>query len=119
MSYLLKLATRRPAPARVDEKLLLNLAGFHGGAYVRVFVGDTSAQRVRRGIPEPRIRLRIADCDNTISLWFELDSAENRENSLFKIDTLLGSLHRFRDALAAEAEDRAVSASRKEVACRT
>jgi hypothetical protein len=122
MTYLLQHATRRLRPsreARVDEKLWLNLPGFYGDAYVRVCVGDTSGLRARRRLPEPRIRLRVADCDSTISLWFSVDSAEERENALFKIDTLLGSLHRFRDALAAEAELRAEREHRKELTCRT
>jgi hypothetical protein len=123
VTYLLQHATRRlrtSREARVDEKVRLNLPGFYGDAYVRVFVGDTSLARVRRRrLPEPRIRLRVADCDSTISLWFALDSAEERENSLFKIDTLLASLHRFRDALAAEAELRAEREHRKELTCRT
>lgn len=106
MSYLTSYATRCPPAqgAGVDEKLRLNLPGFHGNAYVRVFVEDTSSRTWRRRPPKPRIRLRIADCANTISLWFELDSAEARENSRYKIDTLLGSLQRFRAALDAEAD---------------
>jgi hypothetical protein len=90
--------------AGVDERILLNLPGFHGGAYVRVFVEDTTFRKWRRRPPEPRIRLRIADCSNEISLWFELNSGPARENSLHKIDTLLGALERFRAALDAEAE---------------
>jgi hypothetical protein len=123
VTYLLQHATRRlrsSSDARVDEKLRLNLPGFYGDAYVRVFVGDTSLTRSRRRrLPEPRIRLRMADCDNTISLWFAVDSPGERENALFKIDTLLASLHRFRDALAAEVELRAERERRKELACRT
>src|SRR5262245_28200984 len=104
MSYLSTYATRNPRPrgAGVDEKLLLNLPGFHGGAYVRVFVEDTTFRRWRKRPPEPRVRLRIVDCASEISLWFELTTPELRENSLYKIDTLLGSLRRFRDALDAE-----------------
>ncbi len=110
---------------RVDERLLLNLPGFHGGAYVRVFVEDTSMKPTTRGTPpEPRVRLRIADCDDVIALWFEVDSPESRTNSLHKIDSLLGALHRFRDALDAEAGLYAVRSghrtSRKEdLSCRT
>ncbi len=114
MSYLTPYTARRPIlgwraggarrGVRVDERLLLNLPGFHGDAFVRVFVEDTSGRRWRGTPPEPRVRLRIADCDNEISLWFEVDSPESRTNSLHKIDTLLGALGRFRDALAAEAD---------------
>ena len=132
MSYLTPYVARRPIlgwragggrrGVRVDERLLLNLPGFHGGAFVRVFVEDTSTKtRWRDAPPEPRVRLRIADCDDEISLWFELDTAESRTNSLHKIDTLLGSLHRFRDALRVEADLYALrETSRKEDrSCRT
>src|SRR5881394_4076828 len=97
MSYLSSYATRNPRVrgAGVDEKIRLNLPGFHGDAYVRVFVEDTTFRKWRRRPPEPRIRLRIAECSNEISLWFELSSQAARENSLHKIDTLLGALQPF------------------------
>ena len=133
MSYLAAYAGRRPTSVgrprrgvRVDERTLLNRPQFDGGAHVRVFVEDTSGrkQRWRRHPPSPRIRLRIADCVNEIALEFCLESAELRENSLFKIDTLLGALGRFREALAAEADlyaqrSRSTPMRRKEDPCRT
>lgn len=100
LSYLSRFATRAPS-ARVDERLRLNLPGYHGDASVRVYVESTDG---RRGEVEPRIRLRISDCEDEISLWFELDCPGSRRNSLHKIATLLGALHRFEDALHAEAE---------------
>jgi hypothetical protein len=102
MTYLLKHATRRGV--RVDERTRLNRPGFYGDAHVRVFVEDTTNRKWGRRVPEPRIRLRIADCTNRINLEFSLETPELRENSLYKADTLLGALHRFRDALDAEAE---------------
>jgi hypothetical protein len=131
MSYLLQHATRRPSLARrprrgvrIDERTVLNSPEFDGGAFVRVFVEDTSDRRVRRRIPEPRLRLRIGDCDNAICLEFGVDSHDRRENSLHKIDTLLGALHRFRDGLLAEANlraerERARAHNRKEARCAT
>ena len=111
MSYLTNYATRRlhsiaaaSNGVRVDEDRLLNLAGHHGNASVRVFVEDTTGRRWSRKPPEPKVRLRISDCSYEVSLWFEVDSPERRANSLHKIDTLLGSLTRFRDALDAECE---------------
>ena len=111
MSYLLEYAVRRPTSAgrvrrgaRVDERLVLNRPEFDGGAYVRVFVEDTSVRRFRRRPPAPRLRLQVADCAHVVNLEFSVESAERRENALFKTDTLLGALARFRDALAAEAE---------------
>jgi hypothetical protein len=111
MSYLMQYAARRPTSAgrmrrgaRVDERLVLNRPSFDGGAYVRVFVEDTSGRRVRRRPPAPRLRLRIADCAHEVNLEFSVESAELRDNALFKADTLLGALTRFREGLAAEAE---------------
>ena len=112
MSYLVQYALRRPTSAgraragvRVDERLVLNLPDFDGGAYVRVVVEDTTHRMLRRRrVPSPRLRLRIADCVNEVNLEFSVESAELRDNSLHKIDTLLAALHRFRDGLVAEAE---------------
>jgi len=111
MSYLLQFARRpdsieAPTPtSRVDEHTRLNLPGFYGDAFVRVFVEDTSARVRRRDRGyAPRFDLAIADCIETINLEFSVSTPELRENSLFKIDTLLAALHGFRDALAVEAE---------------
>ena len=95
MSYLLQYLRRpdsRTPPVRVDEYARLNRAGMYGDAYVRVFV---SAHE---------FVLEIADCTNAINLEFSISSPQLRENSLFKIDTLIGTLQHFRDGLAAEVE---------------
>jgi len=105
-----------PYRARVNERTLLNLPGFHSGAFVYVFVEDTSECELRRDsycdvdcdcCPanfEPRTVLEIADCDDTISLTFDVDTAAGRENSLHKLDTLVAALRVFREALEAEFE---------------
>ena len=105
MSYLLEYA-RRPASivrrtrrARLDETTTLNYPEFDGGACVEAYVEDTSHRR-----RDARIRLAISDCVNTIHLEFGLDSAASCENALYKANTLIDALHRFRDALAEEAE---------------
>jgi hypothetical protein len=113
MSYLMQYATRvraparrrRRGPARVNERTLLNRPGYYAGAYERVYVEDTSGRRrLGKRPPEPRVRLQIADCTNVINLEFSLTSPGERENSLFKINTLISALHRFRDGLDAEAD---------------
>ena len=132
MSYLTQYALPRPVSivgarpgARVDEHVILNYADFDGGAHVRVFVEDTSRRRIRlrRGLPSPRLKLRIADCMNQIHLEFSVDSEAERQNSLHKIDVLIASLERFRAGIAAEAELRvqreACRAHREEVRCPT
>lgn len=103
-----------PYRARINERTLLNLPGFHGGAFVYVYVEDTS-ERFRHRPEctddcanchnlEPATTLEIADCNRRISLEFEIDSEEARENSLHKLDTLVAALTLFREALVAEFE---------------
>lgn len=111
MSYLTQYALRPSSAqsrrgARVDERTPLNLPQFDGGAYVRVFVEDTSnrKRRWRRTPPSPRLRLRVADCTNEVRLEFGVETPELRENSKYKIETLLAALQRFRDGLVAEAD---------------
>lgn len=101
---------RNPFRARVDERHFLNLPGFHGGAFVRAYVEDTSARSIERdrrsGRPyntEPRMILEIADCERRIELEFEIYNALRRKNSFHKIDTLIAALEAFRDGMAAEA----------------
>ena len=104
MSYLLQYVQRATSQPRVDERIKLNLPEFDGGAHVRTYVENTTERKFRGGIPEPHLKLRITDCTDEINLEFAVDDAESRENSLYKINTLIAALHRFRDALAAEAE---------------
>ena len=104
-----------PYRARINERTLLNLPGFHGGAFVYVYVEDTSKRELRRhpdcgddACPkcpmnfEPRTVLEIADCQDVIALEFDLDTPEGRENSLHKLDTLEIAIRVFRDAFTAE-----------------
>ena len=105
-----------PYRARVNERTLLNLPGFHGGAFVYIYVENTSERELVREpycdsdcgcCPqnfEPQMALEIADCTHTIRLEFDVDTAEGRENSLHKLDTLEIAIRVFRDAFIAEFE---------------
>ncbi len=105
-----------PYRARVNERTLLNFPGFHGGAFVYAYVEDTSELDLRRRPScssdcegchenfEPYTVLEIADCSDVISLGFDIDTAEGRENSLHKLETLQAALRVFREALVAEFE---------------
>ena len=116
MSYLIEYVLSRSSKARairrgarVDECTLLNRPAFDGGAHVYVFVEDTSGRRLRRRrVPSPQLKLKIADCVSEINLEFSVDSAELRENSLYKIESLIAALEQFRAGLSAEAELRAL-----------
>jgi hypothetical protein len=105
-----------PYRARVNERWFLNLPGFHGSAYVVVYVEDTGARGLapcdcdREGCElvenfEPRMILEIADCDDRINLYFDVDSEAGRENSLHKLDTLIAALRVFRGGVVAEFEE--------------
>ena len=105
-----------PYRARLNERTLLNLPRFHGGAYVYVYVEDTSerellykpdcdpdCERCPKNF-EPRMVLEIADCDDVVALSFDVDTEAWRENSLHKLDTLLAAIGAFRAALIEEFE---------------
>src|SRR5688572_26103373 len=97
-----------PYRARVNERTLLNLLGFHERAYVFVYVEDTTERGLQYGEYcepgclcgcvdnyEPRTKLEISDCDRRVSLGFDVDSAGYRENSLYKLDTLIARFASF------------------------
>ena len=104
-----------PYRARLNERTLLNLPGFHSGAYVYVYVEDTSERGLQYGPYcepgclcgcvrnyEPRATLEIADCADVVELEFDVDSDGYRENSLHKLDTLIAALRVFRAGIEAE-----------------
>jgi hypothetical protein len=106
-----------PYRARVNERVFLNLPGFHGGAYVLAYVEDTSERGLLRDVDcsnpeckrcpenfEPRMILEMADCSDSIRLEFDVDSEAGRLNSLHKLDTLLAALRVFRQGVVDEFE---------------
>ena len=105
-----------PYRARLNERTLLNLPGFHGGAYVYVYVEDTSerdllyrpdcdpdCERCPENF-EPRITFEICDGEDVVQLGFDVDTEAGRANALHKLDTLLAALGAFRAALIQEFE---------------
>jgi hypothetical protein len=93
-----------PRAARVVEQHFLNLPGFHGGAYVRAYVEDTTARTPEAGdsLPVPQLVLEIADCYRRIELDFDITTAADRMNAFHKIDTLISALQAFREGMVAE-----------------
>ena len=53
---------------------------------------------------EPRMILEIADCERSICLEFDVDTAAGRANSQHKLDTLIAALRVFRAGVVAEFE---------------
>ena len=78
----------------MNERTLLNLPGFHGGAFVYVYVEDTSERGLLRDpfcepdctcCPdnfEPRMVSEVAERGDVVALTFDVDSVEARANSL-------------------------------------
>ena len=106
-----------PYRARINERTLLNLPDFHAGAFVYVYVEDTSERHLTRDpyceadcncCPhnfEPRMILEIADCNRRINLAFDIDTEDGRANSLHKLDTLIVALRVFREGIVAECDE--------------
>ena len=85
-------ATLRPARpgARVDERVTLNPSRATTAART-----STCSSRTRRAPHPPwqaaraAVQARITDCTNQIRLEFAVDTPDLRENSLYKIETLI------------------------------
>ena len=75
-------------------------------AYVIAIVEDAREKHVccRDGDHWQEISLKIADCNEEIELYFDLESVEERENSLHKIRTLAEVINEFRQAIEREVE---------------
>ena len=87
----------------VNERAFLNLPT-DLRAYIIAYVEDTGpypacCEVYRDG---GQISLRIADCYHEIDLYFDLSTARQRENSIYKAKKLADILTRFRDAIEAE-----------------
>jgi hypothetical protein len=107
-----------PYRARVNERVFLNLPGFHGGAYVLTYVENTSERGLAHDDDgcddpectqctynfEPRMILELSTGSEHIRFTFDIDSEAGRENTLHKIDTLLAALRVFRQGVVDEFE---------------
>lgn len=85
---------------RCNERKFLNLDGHHGNASVVALVERGSKKSGRN----PWTHLTISDCSREITLEFELFNEETRRNSLHKVNTLVDSLEKFRQALQVECD---------------
>lgn len=104
-------------------RALLNLPGHHSTAAIVAEIGNTSKWRIGTSKDEwgdpltkwstPSCTLQIANCDRSIA--FEMDGLshtstdEHRANDLYKIDTMIDILQKFRAGLVIEhqrAQDR-------------
>lgn len=85
------------------KREFLNLPGHHSMANIVASITKYRDEDIEKN--ERRwvdIHLGIADCSRTITLSIDHDSYEDRENALFKVDTLINTLTEFREALEKE-----------------
>ena len=75
-------------------------------AYIIAIVEDAREKHVccKESDTWQDISLKIADCNDEIELYFDLSSVEERENSLYKIRTLVEVMTEFKRAIEIEAE---------------
>lgn len=86
-------------PYRFYTRRFLNKRGHHAGGYILAFVEDTSKRTKDSDWTD--IEFVLADCGRQINLSFEV-AADELANSLYKVDVLIDTLARFREALAEE-----------------
>jgi len=89
------------------KNAMLNKAGHHStGAIAASIVTETYSET-------PDVQLQISDCSRAVSLSLGVWDAEERENSLLKLDIMLEVIMGLKDALEV-ACDKEVKRQRKE-----
>lgn len=88
-------------PYRLNVRKFLNRHGHHAGAYIIARVQDTSRAETEDWAWAD-YALSISDCDRVIHLAISNRTEWDRRNTLYKIDTLIDVLGRFRAALEEE-----------------
>ena len=73
-------------------------------AFIIAIVEDTREMKEAEEKKRGEIELSLADCSDRVSFYFNLNTAEQRQNSLEKIRRLAETINDFRAALELEAE---------------
>jgi hypothetical protein len=98
----------REKKTRLSVRRFLNNPGHQSGAYILIYVEDSDTEEYEAyqqgsdGFFDPEITLELKDCDRAISFEFQLGTESNRENSMFKVNTLIYALLKLRKAIKAE-----------------
>jgi len=85
-----------------ERKEFLNLPGHHGMANIVAYIVDDKWDKSDKLERDVDIKLDIADCSRVISMSIDDYSKDDRENSLYKVDTLIEVLSDFKKALKKE-----------------
>lgn len=85
---------------RLYIRKFLNKPGHHAAAHVFIKVADTRA--VTDTERATSVTFRMTDCYDSISLEFDMETASERRNSLYKARVLRDAMSRLVTALEAE-----------------
>lgn len=88
-------------------RALLNDPGHHGLAAVIAEIVDSESEYPDGDTPRwytPAYTFQIADCDRHIALEIDLETTEDRRNTLKKLDRLISTLEKFREGVRVEAD---------------
>jgi hypothetical protein len=87
-----------------SDRQFLNQPGYNGMANIIANIERVKYDNSK--FPEYlSIDFGIADCTRQITLTFDCDTPEERQNSLYKANKMVEMLTNFRDALASEFEN--------------
>lgn len=85
---------------------LLNLPGHHSTAAIVAEVKDTGDLEWKADDDGykivPTITCAITDCDNKVNIEFDVQTANQLENSLYKVDVMLDALTKLREGMIVE-----------------
>jgi hypothetical protein len=87
---------------------LLNLPGHHTTAAIVAEIDNTEDEPLFPKPNEdgygmqPNITCRITDCDDAVNIDFDVKTANQLENSLYKVDVMVESLMALREGLIIE-----------------
>jgi transposase len=87
-----------------ERKEFLNLPGHNGMANIVAQIVGNNYKSDGEEYRSAYCKLDFADCSRVISMDIDLDDEYNRENALFKIDTLIDVLTEYRDVVEKEAK---------------
>ena len=85
---------------RYYKRQFINGPGHHSTAFVYAVVEKSRASDEYSG----ELTLTIADCCRSITLSIDIDSEENRKNTLLKLDAVIETLTGFRRAYRQECD---------------
>jgi hypothetical protein len=79
----------------------LNKPGFHSVGYILCSVEQTDKEESLPGYAQ----LMIGDCNRHISIDIDIATEEDRDNTLYKLDLLIDSLNKFKEAILVEMDN--------------